>query len=230
MTTKRNWPRISLEAVLWIAVLGFVGYRIWPQAASALGLGSGGTEAPDIRVETLTGETIALRDLRGQVVLVNFWATWCPPCRYEMPGFQRMYERYRDRGFIILGLSTDRAGRGPVERFLDEIGITYPVAMATAESIQLFGAGNLLPTSFLIDTQGRIRYTVKGVYTETALAQAVERLLREGGAAESKTGAAARAVSTAPGESTSPRAAAQASDAAMAPARTGNEAVLETER
>ncbi|MFS8639054.1 MAG: TlpA disulfide reductase family protein, partial [Gemmatimonadota bacterium] len=78
---------------------------MWPQAASALGLDSGGVDAPDFRVETLDGRTVALSDLRGQVVLVNFWATWCPPCRFEMPGFQRVYEEYRDQGFTILGLS-----------------------------------------------------------------------------------------------------------------------------
>lgn len=183
MKTKKRWPRISLEAVLWIAVLGFVGYRIWPQAASALGLGSGGTAAPEVRLETLDGQLLELSDLHGQVVLVNFWATWCPPCRYEMPGFQRTYEKYRDEGFTILGLSTDRTGRASVQAFLDEMGITYPVAMATAQSIQAFGAGNLLPTSYLIDRKGQIRYTVKGIYTETALSQAVERLLKEGGEA-----------------------------------------------
>src|SRR5690606_32147440 len=125
--------RISIEAVLWIAVLGFVGYRIWPQAASALGIGSGGLDAPDFRVETLDGTPVALSDLRGQVVLVNFWATWCPPCRFEMPGFQRVYDEYRDQGFTILGLSTDRGGTRIVREFLEERGITYPVAMATPE-------------------------------------------------------------------------------------------------
>ena len=172
--------RISIEAVLWIAVLGFIGYRIWPQAASALGIGSGGLDAPDFRVETLDGTPVALSDLRGQVVLVNFWATWCPPCRFEMPGFQRVYDEYRDQGFTILGLSTDRGGTRIVREFLEERGITYPVAMATPEAVRVFGGANLLPTSYLIDRDGRIRYTVKGVYTETALSQAVARLLREG--------------------------------------------------
>ncbi|MFO7261701.1 MAG: TlpA disulfide reductase family protein [bacterium] len=184
MAAKRRWPRIALEAGFWIVVLGFLGYRIWPQFAAALGVGAGGTAAPDVRVETLGGEQVSLRELRGQVVLVNFWATWCPPCRYEMPGFQRTYEAYRDRGFTILGLSVDRAGRRVVEEFLEERGITYPVAMATAEATRAFGAGTMLPTSFLIDATGRIRHTVKGVFLETALVPAVERLLAERDAEE----------------------------------------------
>ncbi len=186
MTAKRRWPRIALETAFWIVILGFIGHRIWPQLAAALGVGSGGTAAPDIRVETLAGEPVSLRDLRGQVVLVNFWATWCPPCRYEMPGFQRTYEAYRDRGFTIVGLSVDRTGRRAVEEFLDEHGITYPVAMATAEATRAFGAGNLLPTSFLIDATGRIRHTVKGVFLETTLTHAVERLLAERAVAEAE--------------------------------------------
>ena len=175
--TKRR--RISLEAVIWLAVLGFVGYRIWPQAASAFGLGTGGVEVADIRVELLDGESISLSDLHGQVVLVNFWATWCPPCRFEMPGFQRVYEEYADEGFVILGLSTDRGSRRAVRDFLSERGITYPVAMATAQSVRAFGAGNLLPTSYLLDRTGKVRYTVRGIYAEPALEQAVKRLLDE---------------------------------------------------
>jgi len=184
MTAKRRWPGIALEAGLWIVVLGLLGYRIGPQVAAALGVGTGAVAAPDVRIETLAGERVHLRDLRGQVVLVSFWATWCPPCRYEMPGFQRTYEAYRDRGFTIIGLSVDRAGRRVVEGFLEERGITYPVAMATAEATRAFGAGNQLPTSFLIDATGRIRHTVKGVFLETALARAVERLLAERDAEE----------------------------------------------
>ena len=179
MSSKRRWPSFTIEAILWIAVLAFVGYRIWPQAAAAIGYGAGGTQAPEIQVQTLDGRTVALSDLQGQVVLVNFWATWCPPCRWEMPGFQRTYEAYRDQGFTILGLSTDRMGRRAVQEFLDEYGITYPVAMAPAGSEHAFGGIRVMPTSFLIDRQGRIRHTVRGYFSETALDQAVRKLLAE---------------------------------------------------
>jgi peroxiredoxin len=113
------------------------------------------------------------------VVLVNFWATWCPPCRVEMPGFQRVYEARRERGFTIVGLSVDAAGSAPVKQFLAEHGITYPVAMANTSAIQGFGRSTLLPTSYLIDRQGRVRHEVRGYFTEVTLSQAVERLLDE---------------------------------------------------
>ncbi|HEU4697862.1 MAG TPA: TlpA disulfide reductase family protein [Gemmatimonadales bacterium] len=163
----------------WLLLAAFVGWRMWPQLAAAIGVGPAGAAAPDVRLVTLAGDSLSLADLRGQVVLVNFWATWCPPCRVEMPGFQRVYEARRERGFTILGLSVDAAGRAPVARFLAEHGITYPVAMANTSAIQGFGRATLLPTSYLIDRRGRIRHEVRGYFTEVALAQAVERLLAE---------------------------------------------------
>lgn len=176
---RRFKSKLSFNTLLWVAVLGFVGYRVWPQFAAALGVGSAGDAAPDFHVETLAGHSISLSALRGQVVLVNFWATWCPPCRAEMPGFQRVYDAKRERGFTIVGLSTDVGGRGVVDAFLAERGISYPVAMASAQAVHAFGGANMLPTSFLIDREGRIRHTVKGIFAEPALAQAVERLLAE---------------------------------------------------
>lgn len=189
MTTKmlqKIRSKLSLNTVLWIAVLAFLGFRVWPQLAAAIGIGSSGTGAPDFTLQTLDGDIVSLAGLRGEVVLVNFWATWCPPCRAEMPGFQRVYEAKRDRGFTILGLSTDLGGRGPVDAFLAEHGITYPVAMASSRVVRDFGGSNMLPTSYLIDRQGHIRHTVKGFFAEPALAQAVERLLAEGNDKEAR--------------------------------------------
>lgn len=178
-----RWPaaRRSAERVAWIALLAFIGYRIWPQIAAAAGIGTasdGATDTPAFEVVTLAGDTLAIERLRGQVVLVNFWATWCPPCRVEMPGFQSVYERRRRDGFVILGLSSDVASAS-VREFLDERGITYPVAMATRPVTRAFGDPRLLPTSFLIDRSGRIRHRVEGYFTSVALDQAVQRLLDE---------------------------------------------------
>jgi peroxiredoxin len=174
---RRLWR--GLEVLLWIGVLAFVGLRVWPQLAAAVGVGGTGEPVPALEVVTLDGEPVSLDALRGQVVLVNFWATWCPPCRLEMPGFQRVYESRRDRGFTIVGLSTDRTGTGPVRQFLEERGITYPVAMAPGEAVRSFGGVTALPLSFLIDRSGRIRHEVRGYFAEPALARAVDRLLDE---------------------------------------------------
>lgn len=156
-----------------------LGYRAWPQLAAALGVASLDAVAPTFALTTLDGVPVSTASLRGRVVLLNFWATWCPPCRVEMPGFQRVYDRRKDEGFTIVGVSTDASGSRHVERFLFEHGITYPVAMASGGIARDFGGVRALPTSFLIDRQGRIRHQVEGAFAEAALNQAVGRLLAE---------------------------------------------------
>lgn len=183
-------PRVSLGSVGWILLLGFLGYRIAPQVQAAFGAGAGDSIAPSYAARTLDGEAISLEGLRGKVVLVNFWATWCPPCRIEMPGFQRVYEDRRDEGFVVLGISTDQAGEGVVREFLQERGITFPVTMATGQVVQDFGGVQALPTSFLIDREGRIRQEVKGIFAEPALRMAVGHLLEEGASAPGTEGGA----------------------------------------
>jgi peroxiredoxin len=176
---SRKIPRVTLGGVAWILVLGFLGYRIAPQVQAAFGAGGGGSEAPGFELHTIHGEPVSLEHYRGQVVLLNFWATWCPPCRVEMPAFQRVYEEKRDQGFVVLAVSTDRAGVGVVRQFLDERNLTFPVAMATGQVIQDFGGIRALPTSFLIGRDGTLRQEVRGFFTEPMLRMAVNRLLEE---------------------------------------------------
>lgn len=188
MTHRRITPKGAFEAAFWLLLLGFVGYRMWPQVAAAFGVADRGTRAPEFQVATLGGDTVSTASLRGKVVLVNVWATWCPPCRVEMPGFQRVYDGRKDRGFTILGVSTDAAGSGKVTEFLMERGITYPVAMATSPLLRGFGDPRTLPTSYLIDREGRIRHEVQGIFTSVALEQAVDRLLDEPATADLQSG------------------------------------------
>lgn len=183
MNFPRIKPRIAIEALLWVALLVFVGSRMWPQVTAAFGVRSASADAPRFQLTTLDGQQVSLASLRGKVVLVNFWATWCPPCRIEMPGFQRVYEAKRDRGFTIIGISTDAIGSRAVADFVRERGITYPIAMATGAVMQEFGGARTLPTSFLIDREGRIRNEVKGIFASVTLEQAVDRLLAEAPAA-----------------------------------------------
>ncbi len=172
-------PQARIEALFWLALVAFLGYRIWPQVAAAFGVASANVAAPEFQLTTLGGTVVSRDALRGQVVLVNFWATWCPPCRIEMPGFQDVYDRKKGEGFTIVGVSTDAAGSQHVRRYLWEHEITYPVAMASGGIVRAFGGARALPTSFLLDRQGRIRHTVTGIFTEVALEQAVNRLLAE---------------------------------------------------
>lgn len=172
---------VTPERIGWALLVGFLAWRISPQAGAALGFTALNQAAPQFRVTTLEGAPVTLDSLEGKVVLLNFWATWCPPCRVEMPGFQEVYDERRHEGFVILGVSTDRAGREPVREFLRKVGITYPVAMANSEIINAYGGARVLPTSFLIDRNGLIRHEVRGYFSEVALRMAVGRLLDEDG-------------------------------------------------
>jgi peroxiredoxin len=173
----RSWLRRSLDIGLWVVLLGVIAWRFGPQVGAALGISPGTTPAPAFAVQTLDGDWVELSDLRGKVVLVNFWATWCPPCRVEMPGFQRVWEDYRDQGFVIVGLSVDRGVRSDVARWVGDRGLTFPIAFAPGAVVRSYGGANVLPTSILIDREGRIAHRVEGYYAEPALRAAVRRLL-----------------------------------------------------
>ena len=176
-TSKKS--RRLLEALIWVGVLGFVAYRFGPQVGAAFGVGSSDAEVTGTSVRTLDGTSFSLDDLKGNVVLVNVWATWCPPCVIEMPGFQRAYEDLKDQGFLVLGISKDQGDPERVRAFLQEKGITYPVAMAAETDLGGLTDVTTFPTSFLIDREGRIRHTVEGLYLGPTLRMAVKRLLAE---------------------------------------------------
>lgn len=180
MTSVWNKIKRPLEFLLWAGVLGFVFLRLGPQITAAMGIGGGDESFSATVFRSLDGEVLTSDDLAGKVVLVNAWATWCPPCVIEMPGFQRIYEDYKEQGFLILGVSRDQGDPTPVKAFLERKGITYPVAMAA--DVDLGGLTNVstLPTSYLIGKNGTIRHRVEGLFAGPALRMAVKRLLAEG--------------------------------------------------
>jgi peroxiredoxin len=172
-----RWFR-SLEVTLWLLVVGAVLFRFVPNDAGGHATADG--TAPGFTVRTINSGKVSLSDLRGKVVLVNFWATWCPPCRLEMPGFERVYQEYKDKGFTVVGLSTDEDGPGVVNSFIQQHGITYPVGMATDEMRRLYGGVDALPESFLVDKTGHVRKMVEGMFSEETLRRQVDQLLAEG--------------------------------------------------
>ena len=120
-----------------------------------------GHVAPDLSLPTPEGETLSLRDLRGQVVLLNFWATWCPPCRAEMPALQDAYDALRAEGFVVLGVDQLETP-GQVTAFVERFGITYPqVIDETGQTSRAYGVFSI-PASFFIDREGVIQKVVPG--------------------------------------------------------------------
>jgi thiol-disulfide isomerase/thioredoxin len=124
---------------------------------------------PDFLVEDLQGHNISSADLQGKVVLVDFWATWCQPCKQEMPGYQKLLDRYGSQGFIVLGFKFDTMAdtEDPI-KFVKKIGVRYPISVATDGLKQKFGGIEGLPTTMLYDRQGILRQKVIGFeYADT---------------------------------------------------------------
>ncbi len=140
-----------------------------------------GFAAPDFTLETRDGETISLSDLRGQVVLVNFWATWCPPCRAEMPAIQQVYDRYRDQGFTVLAVDVAE-GDAQVTAFADERGLSFPILMDRDATVSNRYQVRAMPSTFFVDRSGVIHeVTLGGPMTEAFIESQVTGLLDEGG-------------------------------------------------
>lgn len=123
-------------------------------------------EAADFVRPRVDGQgDVQLSRLRGQVVLLNVWATWCPPCRMEIPDLSALHRRYQGKGFSVVGVSVDREGPEVVRSFAKDHDIPYPVVMGDAELIGAYGGIRAVPTSFLIDRQGRIVKKYVGLLT-----------------------------------------------------------------
>jgi len=113
-------------------------------------------DVPAFTVRDIDGKTISLADLKGKVVLVNFWATWCPPCRAEIPDLVKLQDKYRDR-LVIVGISEDEVDPAQVKAFATAQKMNYPIVMATTELRQIFKGVAALPTTFVLDTEGKIQ-------------------------------------------------------------------------
>jgi peroxiredoxin len=111
--------------------------------------------AEEFSVKSPDGKTIRLADYRGKVVFLNFWATWCAPCRDEMPAMQRLYQKYRDRGLVVLAVSLDSETSG-VAPFVKQLGVSFPIAQDLTWTVAERYRVNRLPSSFLVDRQGTL--------------------------------------------------------------------------
>ena len=123
-----------------------------------------------LTMETIDGELLDMSDLRGKVVLVNFWATWCGPCREEFPYLAILSERYPEH-LVVIGVSEDAGGVDMVEAFADQYGVNYPIVMSTPEIKRAFPGVFALPTSFVVDPDGQMVQTHVGLISPVILEQ-----------------------------------------------------------
>jgi peroxiredoxin len=182
-TFTQRWTLFSVSILLLSAAW------VWGSAAP-LGTTTGGLIpaprpdflAPDFRLDTLEGETVSLADFSGRPVLVNLWASWCSPCRAEMPAMQRIYEDYKDHGLAILAVNaSDQDSLPSAQAFVESLGLTFPILFDRGGEVSTAYELRALPTSFFIDGEGIIRaVVVGGPMSEALLLIRVQQLFEEG--------------------------------------------------
>jgi peroxiredoxin len=136
-----------------------------------------GHSAPPFVLKQADGKPIGLTSYKGRVVLLNFWATWCAPCRVEMPWFEEFSKKYQSKGLEVIGISLDDGGWKKVQPALAKLNITYPVVLGDSKVSNSYGMGDLLPVTFLIDRTGKIQAVKEGFGKKEEFESTIEKLL-----------------------------------------------------
>src|SRR5215831_17106883 len=133
--------------------------------------------APEFDLKDADGKVVHLSDYKGKVVLLDFWATWCGPCKIEIPWFIDFERKYKDQGFAVIGVSMDEEGWPAVKPFVSELAINYRILQGTDAIAQLYGGVDALPTTFLIDRDGKIAETHAGLAGKEDFENGIKKLV-----------------------------------------------------
>ncbi len=147
-----------------------------------------GTPAPDFTLKTLDGKDISLSSLKGKAVMVNFWATWCEPCKIEMPWLVELQDKYRKDGFEIIGVAMDDSGQKEISEFARKMKVNYTVVIGSEKVADLYGGLDGLPTNFFLDRNGKVIDSFKGLRSESVIVDDIKKAL----ASETKNASLAR--------------------------------------
>jgi peroxiredoxin len=139
-----------------------------------------GIQAPDFELASLDGRKVKLSDYRGKAVLLNFWATWCPPCKIEMPWFVELQKQYAKDGLVVIGVAMDDTEPQKISEFAHEMGLNYPVLLGTDQVSDDYGNVQYLPTTFYIDRDGKIVSKAAGLFDRKQVEDDVKKALAEG--------------------------------------------------
>ncbi len=184
--TTNNGLLLLMVAVLVLVLLQRHGILLPSPSVDVGGPATRGKVAPNFELPSLQGPPVRLSQFRGQVALVNFWATWCPPCRAEMPSIERLHRAYASRGLVILAVDDERVGRAVVEGFQRDLGLTFPILLDSSGDVSALYGVRGLPTTVLVDREGRIASVDFGTrdWSDRAARGLIEKLLAEKEAAK----------------------------------------------
>jgi cytochrome c biogenesis protein CcmG/thiol:disulfide interchange protein DsbE len=147
------------------------------QVGAAASVAAVSSKAPDFSLPELGGASFRLSDTKGKVVILDFFATWCPPCRMEVPHFQALYDQYKDKGLVVVGVALDQGGVADVKPFVKQNKVTYPVVIGDQNVAAMYGGIRGIPTTFIIDRQGNIVEKLVGYRDKSEFEKAIQKLL-----------------------------------------------------
>lgn len=155
------------------------------QTASA-GPNMTGQAAPDFTLESLDGKTVHLSDFRGKAVLLNFWATWCQPCKIEMPWFAELQKQYGPQGLQVIGIAMDDASPKEIGEFAHDLGVNYPILVGKEEVGNAYGGVQFLPATFYIGRDGKVVDKVFGLKGRHEIEDSIKKALAQGQAVQAQ--------------------------------------------
>jgi len=167
--SKATAPFARMASLALASLLALVAPHAVPAIAPA-------SSAPDFTLRTMEGPNLRLQEQRGQVVMINFWATWCGPCRQEMPHLNRLFEKYRASGFVLLGVNVDDDPRNAAE-VAAKLGVKFPMLLDTDKKVSHLYDLSSMPSTLLIDRDGKVRYLHRGY--QNGFEDTYEKQIRE---------------------------------------------------
>jgi len=176
---KRS-PLVIVVVAFVVAVMLYFGFHQARRSGVAGAKLTTAAVAPDFSLESLDGKTVRLSDLRGKAVLLNFWATWCGPCKIEMPWFVDLQKQYGSQGLQIVGVAMDDASKEDIAKFAKDMGVNYPILIGKEAVGDQYGGVPALPESFLISRDGKIVDKIVGLIGKGEIEDAVKKTLTAG--------------------------------------------------
>lgn len=184
---KRN-PLILFFIAAIVAAMLFTGIRM-ARHNRASGPGKGqliGNLAPDFELPALDGKNLKLSDLRGKAVLLNFWATYCGPCKVEMPWFVEMQKEYGPQGFQVVGVAMDDASTDEISKFAKEMNVNYPILIGKDSVADSYGGVSVLPTTFFVDRNGKLIAREFGLQSRSVFVDHIKQAMSQGQAVQAQ--------------------------------------------